>query len=524
VKIIKIHLLLGALVCFAYCVKAQDNPGLTITIDAKNTAQTIQNIGASSCWFSEGIGKNWPTEKKEKMAELLFSKETSPDGTPKGIGLSAWRFNIGGGTAEQGDSSGIRDFRKRVECFLNRDGTYNWDKQAGYQWFLRKAKTYGVENLIAFANTPPVQFTQNGLGYKTEKDHKANLKADKYEAYTDFLTEVIKHFDKEGLHFSYISPVNEPQWDWANKPGQATQEGSSWSNAEIHQVVTTLNTSLEKKKLNTEILTPEAGQLNYLYGENTLTSKQIQQFFGDNAPYSFNGLSHVPRVVAGHSYFTDNGDAHIISTRKHLADTAAKYKVNYWQSEYSMLADGFREGTKGRRSQMDCALFLAKLINQDLTVGNAVAWQFWNAWEPGNAEWDTRYYLIALKPNATYTDGEFTITKNLWALGNYSRFVRPGMKRVITDRNDGLDPLHAAQDVMVSAFTGGKDKLVMVVVNYTQQVRSVTPVLKKLGSVKSYRTYTTSANIGDDLKPSAKTVLKGAISLQPRSVTTIVFD
>jgi O-glycosyl hydrolase len=209
---------LSAALSFSAEAQAQQANKLVISIDAKNTKQTIHNFGASGCWFSEGIGKYWPVAKRERMAELLFSKEKAADGSFKGIGLSAWRFNIGGGTAEQGDSSGIKDFRKRVESFLAPDGTYDWNKQTGYQWFLRKAKDYGVENLIAFSNTPPVQFTQNGLGFKTVKDYKGNLKPDKYNDYADFLTEVIKHFDQQGLHFNYISPVNEPQWDWSNKP------------------------------------------------------------------------------------------------------------------------------------------------------------------------------------------------------------------------------------------------------------------------------------------------------------------
>ncbi len=510
--------------CFIAPALCAQNKVLTITADARNTVQTIDNIGASGCWFSEGIGKYWPQEKRERMAELLFSKEVAGDGTLKGIGLSAWRFNIGAGTAEQGDSSGIRDFRKRVECFLSPDGTYNWDKQAGYQWFLRKANAYHVENLIAFVNSPPVQFTQNGLGYKTEKDHKANLKADKYGAYANFLAAVIKHFDSQKIHFSYISPVNEPQWDWANKPGQASQEGSPWSNEEINHAITAVDKSLTQNKLNTKILTPEAGQLDYLYGGKSTSANQIQQLFAGNGAYNISGLKHVPNIVAGHSYFTDNGDNTLINVRKHLADTAAKYGVNFWESEYSMLADGYKEGTKGRRSQMDCALFLAKVINHDLTVANAAAWQLWNAWEPGNAEWDTRYYLLALKPNATHTDGEYTITKNLWALGNYSRFVRPGMKRIATTRDDGLTPAQVAQDVMVSAFAGKDGIPVMVLINYTQQPRSVAPVLKNFKSIKTYRAYTTSANAGDDLKPSTQQSLNEAIVLQPRSITTLVFN
>lgn len=72
---------------------------VTFTIDSKRTAQTIDNFGASGAWFSEGIGKYWAADKKERMAELLFSKAFDKAGHPIGIGLSAWRFNIGGGTA-----------------------------------------------------------------------------------------------------------------------------------------------------------------------------------------------------------------------------------------------------------------------------------------------------------------------------------------------------------------------------------------------------------------------------------------
>ncbi|GAA4322390.1 glycoside hydrolase family 30 protein [Mucilaginibacter gynuensis] len=518
-------LLLSGVALFALTgnTRAQNTPTLILQIDAENKVQTIQNIGASGCWFSEGIGKYWPSEKKEKIAELLFSSEVDKGGNPQGIGLSAWRFNIGGGTAEQGDSSGIVDFRKRVESFLAPDGTYDWNKQAGYQWFLRKAKSYGVKELIAFSNTPPVQFTQNNRGFKTEKDYKANLKPDRYNDYAEFLATVIKHFDKEGLHFSYISPVNEPQWDWSNKPGQASQEGSPWANEDIHRVILALDASLAKNKLQTQILTTEAGMLTYLYSGKSASSSQIQAFFDNGSKYSLNNLKSVPKVIAGHSYFTDSGDSAIVAVRKNLADTARKYKVDFWQSEYSMLADGFREGTKNSRSAIDCALFLAKIIHHDITVANASAWHLWNSYEPGSAEKDTRYYLIALNPEKDYKNGEFTVTKNLWAMGNFSRFVRPGMQRLNTQRNDGIDLVKAAQDVMVSAYTGN-NKLVIVAINYTNAPREIKPQLSNFKAIKSYRTYTTSAASDDNLKASAVEKANTAVTLKPRSITTIVFE
>lgn len=497
---------------------------LVITINPRDKAQTIDNFGAAGCWYAEGIGKHWPAAKKERIAELLFSREPDAQGNPRGIGLSAWRFNIGGGTAEQGDSSGIRDVHRRVEGFLKPDGTYDWNKQAGYTWFVKKARSYGVEKLIAFSNTPPVQFTRNGLGFKTSKDYRANLRPDKYEAYTDFLAEVLGHYEAAGLRFDYISPVNEPQWDWSGTFGEAKQEGSPWQNDEIARVISALDQSLERKKLSTQIMLPEAAKLTFLYGESTGASRQVQQFFGKNSPLNLAGLQHVPKLVVGHSYFTDAGDSAIVAIRQQVADTARHYGVGFWQSEYSMLADGFREGTKGRRSAMDCGLFLAKIIHQDLTVANAAAWQFWNAFEPGNPESDTRYYLVALQPNAGHTDGRFFPTKNLWALGHYSLFIRPGMHRLTVGRNDNATAVEAAQQVMVSAFSGAAGNMVVVAINYEPRARDLQLKVKGYPKKARYKRYVTTAAADENLKPYPAGKTDRAISLPPRSITTLVIQ
>ncbi len=503
---------------------AQHTEPLIVKIDVKNKVQRIDNFGAAGAWFSEGIGKTWPTKNREQLAEWLFSKELDASGNPKGIGLSAWRFNIGGGTAEQGDSSGITDFRKRVECFLKPDGIYDWNKQSGYIWFTKKAQAYGVENLIAFSNTPPVQFTKNGLGYKTEKDYKSNLKPDKYDAYADFLTTVLKHFDKEGLHFNYISPVNEPQWDWSHTYGTAKQEGSPWRNEEISRVVRALDKSLVKNHLSSKILITEAGQLDYLYAKPGSAGKQTQVFFDKSSALQLNGLSHLPKIIGGHSYFTDKGDSSRIAIRKHVADTTGKYGVDFWQTEYSMLADGYKEGKTGKIPGIDCALFLSKVIHDDLLYGNAKAWQLWNSWEPGSPDFDTRYYVIALNPsNKEYTDGTVSDTKNLWALGHYSRFVRPGMHRLNITRNDQLTPVQIARDIMVTAYTDEK-KIVLVVINYTSEPRTLKPEIQNVKHAKSFAQYVTTSEKGVNMQFSkGADIGKGAV-LPQRSITTIVLD
>src|SRR5947209_19001189 len=104
--------------------------------------------------------------------------------------------------------------------------------------------------------------------------------------------------------------------------------------------------------------------------------------------------------MAGHSYFTDNTDSSIVAVRSRLKDTLTKYKVSFWQSEYSLLGDGYKEGKKGRIPAKDCAALLAKMIYHHLVIANASPWQFRNAWVPGSVDSDTRYCLLALTSNA----------------------------------------------------------------------------------------------------------------------------
>ncbi len=492
----------------------------TFTIHLSQKVQQIENFGASGAWYSEGIGKYWPVAKKERMAELLFSKGFDKNGNPLGIGLSAWRFNIGGGTAEQGDSSGISDPLRRVECFLSPNGKYDWNKQQGYVWFVKKAAAYGVKDLIAFSNTAPVQFNKNGLGFKTEKNYEANLKDDQYTNYANFLATVLQHFEKAGTPFRYISPVNEPQWDWSAKFGEMNQEGSPWHNKDIYKIVNILDSVLLSKKINSKILVTEAGDLHALYEGQSRSGRQIQDFYNPASSMYVGNLKQMHQVIEGHSYFTEAGDSNMIAVRKKVLDTASMYKVPFWQSEYCMLSNGYKDGKKGKIDPMDCALFLAKVIYHDLTVANATAWHYWNAWEPGDSLFDTRYYLLALKINPNNTDGDFSITKNLWALGHFSRFIRPGMHRIITERSDGLSELQAAKDVMLAAFADDK-QIVVTVINYTSVAKEIKLDIPELKKMRSMLQYVTTADAANNLTkyplPSINNIL-----LQPRSITTIV--
>lgn len=490
----------------------------SISIEPSQTIQTIDNFGASSAWFTEFIGKYWEPTQRENMARWLFSSRLDKNGNPEGIALSTYRFNIGGGTTELGDSSKIKDFRKRAECFLNADGSYDWNKQSGYLWFVTKAKEYGVPQLIAFSNTPPVSMTQNGLGYKTVKGNTSNLKEDAYPAYAHFLTRFLNHFDSVGIHFDYVSPVNEPQWDWYN----SNQEGSPWTNAEIYKVTKALDSAMTADKVKSKIFLPECANLEYLYAHSGKASEQIQHLYNTNSSLQINTLQNVYNIAGGHSYFTDGNDTFRIKVRESVRDTAAKYGTEYWETEYSMLGTNYKEGKTGKTPAIDCALFLSKVIHDDLVYGNAKAWQWWNSCEPGSPDFDTRYYLLALESyDPKFQMGKVIPTKMLWAMGNYSRFVRPGMVRVSSNVEDGLSKEAQAQNVMVSAFKSDK-QLVEVVINYTNVAQSIQLNIAGSGFRKKADAYLTDKD--HNLQHQAVKNWKSEFSLPARSITTIVLN
>ncbi|MBM7571860.1 glycoside hydrolase [Aquibacillus albus] len=443
-KILMLSIFLVVVVVFVYLIdmsssnRAQKellDDSTEIFINGSERYQVIDGFGASGAWSMDPIGSEWSEPNKNKIADLLFSRE-------KGIGLSVWRFNIGAGS-DKTDQLIIKNPWRSVESFKeNEEAEYDWSKQAGQQWFLNAAKERGVENFVAFVNSPPVWMTKNGHAQPDSQVGTTNLKPEYVDDFAIFLADVLEHFKNKGIDFKYVSPINEPTWDW----NLAGQEGNRYSIEDIKAVVHALYQEIQARNLNTEIDVIEG--VEYLA---MLDDEKYAEFVGTESNYT-SGVSDgryggkyreyikellgdseikekIGNKISSHAYWSDQmedsaGNDRLIRLRELLHDNINQYSsdAKFWMTEYCVLgADGH-----GRDLGMDTALRVARIIHYDLTKANASSWQWWTA----VSKEDYKDGLIYTDYLSHGNEESIIESKLLWSFGNYSRFIRPGAYRV----------------------------------------------------------------------------------------------
>jgi len=488
---------------------------LQINLHPNTTYQTIRGFGASDAWSTQFVGKYWPLDKRNQIADYLFSSVNDSQGNPKGIGLNMWRFNIGGGSAEQGTNSGISDEWRRAESFLTNNG-YDWTKHEGQRWFLKAAQQRGVNQFIGFSNSPPTILTKNGKAHSSGGS-SGNLNSSNYEAYADFLIEVVtKIYQNDGVLLNHISPFNEPQWDWTGG-----QEGSPWLNSEIAEITRVIDQKITDSNTNTKIEIAEAGQLNYLYENDDKSGRgnQIEDFFNSSSSNYIGNLNNLSQKIAGHSYYTTYGTSYLLEVREYVADQikATNSSLEFWMTEYCVLEDNNQINGNGRDLGMDPALYAARVIYTDLTVANASSWQWWLAVSPYDYK-DGLVYIDYSKSNGNVYD-----SKLLWALGNYSRFIKPGYKRISVSRSDNKNTEQSLNGLLVSAYKDpGSSKSVVVIVN--QNSHAIPVKINNNNQNFQANLYITSGLNNDNLRFDGTASQDDIIEIPSKSIVTYTLN
>ncbi len=348
----------------------------------------------------------WSNTNKNKIMDLLYDEE-------KGLGFNIARYNIGGGENPEHDHMRTGG---QIEGFKPSPDTWNWEADQNQRWVLQAAKERGANILEAFSNSPPYWMTKSGC--TAGKGAKPifgvnNLKDDSYEDFADYLTEVVKHFkDEWGIEFRTLSPINEPiSPAWCYEGGQ---EGCHWDRDKQNFIIKEVGKKIAQKGIETTVSGPE---------ENT-----INQNIDSYGSYDSEAKGYISQINA-HTYAGDK--------RRELLNAAKTDGKRLWMSEYGCGGD-WREQGSHDHNEMKWALRLSETITKDLGEMESGAWIYWQAveGEEGAVEGKHGWGLI----HATFTQGQedYWMTKQYYAMGNYSKFIRPGYTIIDTNNPNVL--------------------------------------------------------------------------------------
>ncbi len=415
----------------------------TITLDESKTYQTIEGFGASSAWTYQALGKIEDDEVKEQAMEMLYGDS--------GLKLNTFRYNIGGGGAEV---SGYPDPLRGAESFFvaeNFTGDYtvfkdadNYDftRDAGVMELFELALSKGnIKEVVFFANSPHYTMTVSGKTHG-EVEQQNNLKEECYEAFSDYLLvitdylykNVISKYDEDIRVI--ISPVNEPQWDWGGEG--ATQEGCHYEPEELakfyQQFYTSLTAFNEANGTSYEMDIFESG--NYLTSSVRDYMEEFQKY-----PF-FESLTN----ISVHSYGAD--------TEERIRKNFANYMEDYPNLKISITEYCVMQG--GIDSSIDMGLFSATVIMRDLSMLNAVSWNYWLS----VSVYDYEDGLVNWNMNAQGVDA-LSVEKRYYAMGQFTKFIQAGSVRVDLSYAESVD----SSNLEGVAFQNPDGTIAIVVIN-----------------------------------------------------------
>jgi len=469
-------ILVGAGIIWLGCLHVPCGEAKTmLRLKPDEVRQELDGFGASGAWWAQIVG-GWDQSKRERIVGLLFGKE--------GIGLSIYRFNVGAGSGQE-----IRDPWRRAETFETAKGQYDWQRDANAMRILREACAVGVERVILFANSPPTRMTKTGYAFGGRGADKSNLREEMYGEFARYLADITEHFIQvEGIPVYGISPINEPQWDWDGHG----QEGCHYSAEEVVRMVERMLREVEKRGLSALVEAPENGSW-----------ERVEEVPGDDWRRS----PVYCEKLLGNAYVRDRLEGYAVHS--YWADLERKKAfARYFFAKYpekKLHMTEWCEMKGGRDYGMDSALHLTREIMDDLVWGGVSSWQYWIA----VSRYNFRDGLIYVNE----PEREIIPTKRLWAMGNFSRFIRPGFRRFEVEHNS------MALQVVACRNREGNE-LVIVVMNAGTESEEAKLHLPQHDGTSTLEVYETSE--ANDLRAAPRGMKDHEYRFPAKSVTTLV--
>lgn len=454
-----------------------------------------------SGWGRERGFKN----RYEELMHRLFEAEN-------GLGLNIVRYNVGGGDDPQNDF--INRTGAKIPGYISGEGKYCWDADRQQIKVLRDAYKMIKESGNKFWNTvfsvsPPYIWTYSGSSTGNRDARNDNLRWDKYKEFADYLLDVAEYIQNvQEIPVTEIEPMNEPTSGYW-KYGSQKQEGCQFNNMpqpEIHKDYYVAHkdpfhpdqySAMSKMY---EILGEELG--------NRKKAGRLQkvQITGVDETSIDATLESLERLTDKAYSYIEKISTHEYegSKRKELAEFANRHKKPIWMSEVCY------SGEKRDKNAMDKSVFqMCRDIRNDIYdmgISGWVEWQgieslgeniLWNSnwgiihclfeetkWKTGNRAdslgMSPKQYCVdenhKLSPEQVtemgYKRGDYEVTKQYYALGQYSRYLKAGYQIIdVGDKN------------AVAAISENNDRLVLIVVNEVPEEKGYSVQMNRVSNM-----------------------------------------
>ncbi|MBT8227235.1 MAG: cellulose-binding protein [Dactylosporangium sp.] len=437
----------------------------TATVNGSTSYQRIDGFGFSEAFQRSELIHNLPSANQQKVLDLLFDQTS-------GAGFSILRNGIG--SSPDNSSDWMRSIAPTNPGSPSATPTWVWDGSDNSQvWLSKQAMSYGVQTIYADAWSAPGYMKTNnsdsGGGTLCGVPGATCASGDWRQAYANVLAKYLDLYAEAGVPITHVGFLNEP--------GLSTSYASMLSNgAQAADFIKVLSETLTAAGSTAKIVCCDAEGWS-------LQNDMLNTIASD--PAAMSALS----VASAHGY-TSAPTFPFSQSSKPVWETEWS-TFNGWDADWDNSSDSSGYSWAGR-------------VMTALTSANVSAFLYW--W--GAAEKANNESLIRL-------DGDsYSVSARLWALANYSRFIRPDAVRIAASGTDG--------NVKLAAFKNADGSVVVVALNGASSASSMSFTLANTGVTSGTATpYLTNSGNGTAAQ-NAIAVSGGAFSasIPARSLVT----
>ncbi len=389
-----------------------------IFVDPSKKFQTFIGIGGALTDASAETYAKLPKEKQAELMQALYD-------TKKGIGYTLARTNIHSCDFSSDSYTYVAEGDADLKSF---------NVEHDFQFripFIKQAIVAAGNKLTLFVSpwSPPAFMKSN-----SSMLHGGELKKEFYQSWANYFVKFIKTYEKEGIPVWGLTVQNEPMavqtWESCNYSGE--QERDFIKNF--------LGPTLQKEGLASKKLIAWDHNRDLLYQRASTVLNDPQA-----AKYVWG--------IGFHWYEDWTGGGKIFDNVKRVAESFPNTHLIFTEG----CAESFIPAMLGSWKLGET--YGRSMIN-DFNNGT-VAWTDWNVLldEKGGPNHVGNFCFAPI--HADTKSGQLNYLSSYYYIGHFSKFIRPGAKRIISSSSRG--------QLLTTAFENTDGKIVVVVMNQSAE-------------------------------------------------------